>query len=149
MMERSAVTVVRPTGGDFGAYASTTKSSASSAAPTKRKYRTRGISRSLHPRDRADQWLNREWRDLFLTWRGQATKLPPRCDLYENCPDLDVAGREQRALRLAGIDVDEADMDTGEGLSALHTDGVAKQTGAVGQVAAVRSGEGTGNLDIL
>src|SRR5882724_10821868 len=89
MMERSAVTVVRPTGGDFGAYASTTKSSASSAAPTKRKYRARGISRSLHPRDRADRWLNREWRDLFLTWRGQATKLPPRCGLYENCPDLE------------------------------------------------------------
>src|SRR5712692_3625282 len=62
---------------------------------------------------------------------------------------LDVAGRDQRALRLIGVDIDETDVHAGKGSPALHVDGVMDHPCSVGQVAAVPTGEGAENLDIL
>jgi hypothetical protein len=62
--------------------------------------------------------------------------------------ELDANGREQRAFRLAGVNVDEANMHSGKRLPALPIDSVPNQTRAIGQMAAVRAVEGAGNLDI-
>src|ERR1700686_541503 len=111
MMKRSAVAVVRCTGDDFGKYASITKSSASNTAPTAKKYRARGISGSLRPQNTRTACSTGNGPICSWPWWWQTTKLPLRCGRYQqNGPDLDVAGREQRALRLAGVNVDEADM---------------------------------------
>ena len=60
-----------------------------------------------------------------------------------------MVSREQRALRLSGINVDEANMHSGERLPTLHTNNFTNQARAVGQMAAIRARECTGNLDIL
>jgi hypothetical protein len=57
--ERLAAAFVRSSAGNFGKYPSTTNRSVSNAAPTKKKYRAKGISGSLHPRDNAEHELNR------------------------------------------------------------------------------------------
>src|ERR1035437_2443436 len=62
---------------------------------------------------------------------------------------LDVAGCDQRAFRLVGVDIDKADMHAREGFAALHIDNVMNGTRAVGQVASVPAGNGTGDLDVL
>src|SRR5882757_8986741 len=62
---------------------------------------------------------------------------------------LEAAGGHQRALRLIGVNIDEADMHAGKGLAALHVDRVMNDALAVGQVAYVHAVEGAGNLDVF
>src|SRR5882757_10496154 len=76
------------------------------------------------------------------------TKLPLRYRLPAGVCRLYRLGRDQRAFRLVGVDIDETDMHAGKGLPALHLDGVANQALAVGQMAAVPAGKGAENLDI-
>ncbi len=64
-------------------------------------------------------------------------------------PALDVAGRDQRALHLIGVDIDETNVHAGKGSPALHADGVMNHAFAVGQVAPVPAGKGAENLDVL
>jgi len=45
-------------------------------------------------------------------------------DLRLTDPRSDVARRHHRALGIGGIDVDETDMQPGEGLAAFHVDAV-------------------------
>ena len=59
-----------------------------------------------------------------------------------------MAGRDRRAFCLAGVDIDEADMQAGEGLPALHIDDVVNHLHAVGQMAAVPPAERAGKLDV-
>jgi hypothetical protein len=58
------------------------------------------------------------------------------------------ACRDQRAFRLAGVNVDKSDMHPFEAFAAPHLDGT-REPGAVGQVAAVPPDEGAGDRDIL
>ena len=152
MMERSAVAVVRATGDDFGRKASRAKSSVNNTAPTKKKYRATGISGSLPSADHADPFLNWKGRDLFRAGAANdeftASLRTIPIALTWMWLELDATGREQRAFRLGGVNVDEANMHSGKRLAALPIDGVPNQTRAIGQMAAVRAVEGAGNLDI-
>src|SRR5438445_5310022 len=57
--------------------------------------------------------------------------------------------RHQRAFRLIGVNVDEADRHARKGLAALHAYRVGQHAAAVGQMAAVAARKGTDDLDIL
>ena len=48
-----------------------------------------------------------------------------------------------------GMDVDEADVQAGKSLPALHAEGLRNHPPSVGQVAAVPPGKGARNFDIL
>src|SRR3954471_10524202 len=51
------------------------------------------------------------------------------------------AGRQQRAFRAAGVDIDEADMQAGERLAAFHFHGVVDGRAALGHRASIRASE--------
>src|ERR1700742_2712209 len=75
--------------------------------------------------------------------------LPACYRFFTRYPGLDMARRDQRAFRLVGVDIDETDVQAGKRLSAFYIHGVMDDARAVGQMAAVPAGKGTGNLDIL
>src|SRR5262249_44987532 len=71
----------------------------------------------------------------------------PGCRSAES--GLNPACRDQGAFGLVGVNVDEADMQPGEGLAAPHLHGLADHAFAIGQMTAIAAGEGAGNFDIL
>jgi hypothetical protein len=69
-MERSAVAVARSITGDLGKYASAANSRANSAPPTRKKYRSNGISIRSARAGNTDRLLNGGWRGLFHATQG-------------------------------------------------------------------------------
>src|SRR6266480_2699668 len=59
------------------------------------------------------------------------------------------AGGHQRARGFVGIDIHEADMHAGKFPPAPHIESVMNHALAIGQMASVPAGKGTGNLDVL
>src|SRR5664279_363355 len=89
-----------------------------------------------------------KWWPVRVKKTRQLKNLEPRFDSIETEKALDVAGRDQRAFCFAGVDVDETDMQAGEGLAASHVDGVVNHPRAVGQMAPVPAAEGAGDRDV-